>query len=98
MHAIVNTMKLARPLPPEVLLKMEQELLPRCRELDPALAFTLVQVTETDLVMLAFYSSRDTLDEVSSKLAGPWFGENVRSYLAAPVNRLVGEVIADFKA
>lgn len=98
MHAIVNTMKLARPLPPELLLKMEQELLPRCRELDPALAIKIVQVTETDLVMIAFYSSREKLDEVSSKLAGPWFGEHVRSYLAGPVNRLVGEVIADFSA
>lgn len=95
MHAIVNTMKLARPLPAELLLKMEQELVPRCRGLG-LLSIKIVQVTELDIVMVAFYTSREALDEVSSKLAGPWFGENVRSYLAGPVNRLVGEVIADF--
>ena len=98
MHAIVNTMKLARPLPPELLLKIEQELIPRSRAVDPGLlGLKIVQVTETDYVMLAFYSSREALDTISSKVAGPWFAENVRSYLAGPVNRLVGEVVLDIK-
>lgn len=98
MFAIVNTMKLARPLPPELLLKIEQELVPRSRELNAGLlGLKIVQVTETDVVLLAFYASREALDEISSKIAGPWFAENVRSYLAGPVNRVVGEVILDIK-
>ena len=95
MHAIVNTMKLTQPLPPELVLKVEQELVPRLREVDPAITLRFVRVTDTDFVMLAFYSNRELLDSISNKIAGPWFGENVRSYLAGPVNRLVGEVILD---
>ena len=46
-------------------------------------------------MLLAFYANREVLDEVSSKIAGPWFAENVRPYLAGPVSRSVGEVVVD---
>jgi hypothetical protein len=95
MHAIVNSMKLARPLDDELLHKLD-EFCPRLREASVGfLGIKIVRVSELEVVMLAFYSSREALDEVSSKIAAPWFAENVRPYLAGPVSRSVGEVVLD---
>jgi len=55
-------------------------------------------VSETETVSLTFFASREALDEVSSKVAGPWFAENVRPHLAGPVERTVGEVVAHWGA
>jgi hypothetical protein len=96
MHAIVNTLKLARPLDDQILHKIKEEFLPRAREANAGfLGAKIVRVSELEVVLLAFYANREVLDEVSSKVAGPWFAENVRPYLAGPVTRTVGEVIVD---
>jgi len=96
MHAIVNTLKLARPLDDQILRKVKEEFFPRVREANAGfLGSKLVRVSELEVVVLAFYANREVLDEVSSKIAGPWFAENVRPYLAGPVTRSVGEVVVD---
>jgi len=96
MHAIVNTLKLARPLDDQILRKVKEEFFPRAREANAGfLGAKLVRVSELEVVVLAFYANREVLDEVSSKIAGPWFAENVRPYLAGPVSRSVGEVVVD---
>jgi hypothetical protein len=96
MHAIVNTLKLARPLDDQMLEKIRTELFPRVREANAGfLGAKIVRVTDLEVVLVAFYSSREVLDELSSKIAGPWFAENIRPYLAGPVSRSVGEVIVD---
>jgi len=96
MHAIVNTLKLARPLDAPLLRKIKEEFFPHVREANAGfLGAKIVQVSELEVVLLAFYANREVLDEVSSKIAGPWFAENVRPYLAGPVTRSVGEVVLD---
>ncbi len=96
MQAIVTTLKLARPLDDEILHKVEHEFFPRAREANAGfLGAKVVRVSDLEVVLLAFYSNREALDDVSSKIAGPWFAENVRPYLACPVSRNVGEVIVD---
>jgi hypothetical protein len=95
MHVIVNTLKLARPLDDEILHKLE-EFLPRLREANVGfLGAKFVQVSELEVVALAFYANGELLDEVSSKVAGPWFAEHVHPYLAGPASRSVGEVVVD---
>jgi hypothetical protein len=95
MHAIVNKLTLGKPLDDEILRKMEREFFPRAREANPGfLDARVVRVSYTYVILLAFYTTREALDEVSSKVAGPWFAEHVRPYLAGPVQRSVGEVIA----
>jgi hypothetical protein len=95
MHAIVNKLTLGKPLDDEILRKMEREFFPRAREANPGfLDARVVRVSDTEVIRLAFYTTREALDEVSSKVAGPWFAEHVRPYLAGPVQRSVGEVIA----
>jgi len=96
MLAIVNTMKLARPFDAELLRRVEDELFPSARAANAGfLGAKIVRVTDLEVVLLGFYADRESLDEVSSKIAGPWFAANVRPYLAGPVSRSVGEVVVD---
>lgn len=96
MHAIVTKLKLGKPLDDEVMRKMEHEFFPRAKASNPGfLGAKVVRVSDTELILVAFYTTREVLDEVSSKIAGPWFAENVRPHLAGPVERSVGEVILD---
>lgn len=96
MYAIVNTLKLARPLDEPILGKIQEEFFPRARAANAGfLGAKIVQVSELEVVLLVFYADREALDEVSSKVAGPWFAENVRPYLAGPVARSIGEIVVD---
>lgn len=96
MHAIVNTMKLVRPLEDELLRRMQNEVFAQLREANAGfLGGKIVRVSELEVVMLAFWANREVLDELSNKIAGPWFAANVRPYLAGPVTRVVGEIIVD---
>ena len=97
MHTIITKLTLMKPLDAELLRRIEREFFARAKELHPGfLGAQIVQVSETETVSLSFFASREALDEVSSKLAGPWFAENVRPLLAGPVQRSVGEVVARF--
>ena len=95
MHAIVTKLALAKPLDDALLHKVEAELIPRARQYAGFLEMRVVRVSDTEAIIPVFFSSssREQLDELSSKLAGPWFADNVRPYLGGPVQRSVGEVI-----
>ena len=58
------------------------------------MAPTLIRVSDNDAVLYIVYRDRQSLDELSKSVAAPWFAENVRPYLAGPVSRSVGEIIA----
>ena len=95
MYAIVNRLTLTKPFDPELLRRMDEEFFPSARKASTGfLGAHVVGVSDTEAIVLAFYTTREVLDEVSSKIAGPWFAENIRPYLAGPVQRSVGEVIA----
>ncbi len=95
MHAVVTKLTLGKPLDDELLRRMERDFFPRARESNPGfLDARVVRVSDTEAILLAFYATREALEEVSSKLATPWFTENVRPYVVGPVERSVGEVVA----
>jgi len=48
---------------------------------------SLIRVRDNDAVPCIVYRDRQSV-------AAPWFAENVRPYLAGPVSRSVGEIIA----
>jgi hypothetical protein len=54
----------------------------------------LLRVSDTEAILLVRFTNRQVLDEASSKIAAPWFAENMRGYLAGPAARSVGEVVA----
>ena len=45
-------------------------------------------------IFLVLFASPAALDDISHNVAAPWFAENVRPFLAGPVSRSVGEIIA----
>jgi hypothetical protein len=47
-----------------------------------------------EAIVLVFFDSRPVLEDLSSRLAGPWFAEHVRPHLAGPAARSTGEVLA----
>ena len=55
---------------------------------------SLIRVSDSEAILYAVYRDRQSLDEISKSVAAPWFADNVRSYLAGPVSRSVGEIIA----
>ncbi len=93
MHAVVTKLTLAKPIDSALLEKLA-EFVPQVQEHAGFLDLKLVRVSDSEAIALAFYSTRAALDDISSKVAAPWFAEHVRPYLAGPVERTVGEVIA----
>jgi hypothetical protein len=55
---------------------------------------SLIRTEEQDAILLVLFTSRSALDEISRTVAGPWFAENMRPYLAGAASRSVGEVVA----
>ena len=55
---------------------------------------SLIRNSPEEAVLFVQFDGRDELDRVSREVAGPWFAENVWSFLAGPVTRNVGEVLA----
>jgi hypothetical protein len=99
MYAIVNKLTLAKPLDAALLERVENEMFPLARARNPGfLDAHVVRVSDTEVILLAYYATMEALDDVSKNVAGPWFAENVRSYLAGPVDRKVGEVVARMKS
>jgi len=54
----------------------------------------VLKVDEHEAILVATYADRESLDRLSKEVAGPWFAENIRPYLAGPVSRAVGEIVA----
>jgi hypothetical protein len=55
---------------------------------------SLIRAGDQEAIMLVLFASQSALDEISKTVAGPWFAENMRSYLAGAASRSVGEVVA----
>jgi hypothetical protein len=47
----------------------------------------LHKASDAEAVFVGVYSDPETMQDVSANVAGPWFAENIRPYLAGPANR-----------
>ena len=54
----------------------------------------LIRASDTEAIVLVLFTSREVLDDIARNVAAPWFAENIRPYLAGPVSRSVGEIVA----
>ena len=91
MHVVVNHLHLREPLPPESLTAAEragQALLDA-----GGLAFHLVRVDDTHLILVLFFATAEDADRVARDVGGPWMREHVVPYLAGGTERSLGEVI-----
>jgi hypothetical protein len=55
---------------------------------------SLARTDDGEGLVLVYFTDRAELDRVSREVAGPWFAQNIRPYLAGAVSRSVGEVLA----
>ncbi len=92
MHAIVTRMTLAKPVDDAFLRLIEDGFMPHARKEPEFVDLQLVRVSDTEAIFLVSFTTREALDDLSSRVAAPWFAEHLRPYLAGPVQRSVGEV------
>lgn len=55
---------------------------------------SLARVDDNNAILVVFFKDRKSLDDISSNLAAPWFAEHILQYVAGPVDRQVGEIVA----
>ena len=95
MHAIVNHLPIKEDADWADIAAKVDRFLSEMRAAHPEFKSALVlRVDEHEAILVATYADRELLDRLSKEVAGPWFAENIRRYLAGPVSRSVGEVVA----
>jgi hypothetical protein len=96
MHAVVNKLSLGKPIDQALLTKIETGLGTLLADHPDFVRVQIVNVSDAEAILVALYKTLEGLNEISKNIAGPWFAEHVRPYLAGPVDRAVGEVVLDF--
>jgi hypothetical protein len=94
MHALVNKLTLGKPIDSALLQKIEHGLGPLMSGKPGFVEMRLIEVSDTEAIIVAVYTTREALDELSRDVAAPWFAEHVRPYLGGPAQRSVGKVVA----
>ena len=93
MYAVVNHMKLSRPLDDNIIGRMNSELMSNLSKM-PGVAHGLcVQVADDGIVIIVICESEESLERVHQGIGSPWVGENLAPYLAS-TDRKTGPVIA----
>ena len=93
MYAVVNHMKLSRPLDEDIVRRMNTELISDLMKL-PGVAHALcVQVADDGIVISVICDSEESLERAHQEVGSPWVGQNLSPYLAS-TDRKTGPVIA----
>ena len=93
MYAVVNHMKLRRPLDDNIIERMNSELMSDAATM-PGFADALcVQVADGGIVIIVICESEESLQRIHHEVGSPWVRENLTPYLAS-TDRKVGPVIA----
>jgi hypothetical protein len=93
MHAVVNHMKLSRPLDDDIIRRMNSELMSNISKMPGVAEALCVHVAEDAIVVVVICESAESLERVHQEVGSPWVGENLTPYLAS-TDRKVGPVIA----
>jgi hypothetical protein len=91
MIAVVNHMKLSRPIDQAVIDRMQSELVPQMRQVEGFHDAMCVKIGDEALVFIVMAADQAALDRVSA-VANPWIGPNVRPYVDS-VDRKVGSIV-----
>ena len=93
MYAVVNHIKLSKPLDRNIISRMNSELMPDIAKMPGAADALCVQVADDAIVVVVLCESEESLERVHQEVGSPWVGENLRPYVAS-TDRKVGPVIA----
>ena len=97
MYAVVNHMKLNRPLDENIIERMNSELMSNLSKM-PGVAHGLcVQVADDGIVIIVICESEESLERAHQEVGSPWVGDNLAPYLAS-TDRKTGPVIAQSAA
>ncbi len=97
MYAVVNHMKLSKPLDENIIRRMNTELMTDLVKL-PGVAHALcVQVADDGIVISVICDSEESLERAHQEVGSPWVGQNLSPYLAS-TDRKTGPVIARSEA
>ena len=91
MRIVVNHLTFEQPPPPAVIEAARaagQEVVDA-----GGLAFHLVRVDETHVILVLFFPDLETEERVTREIGGPWMREHVLPLLAEPTRRSSGEAI-----
>ena len=91
MHAVVNHLRLAEPLPAASLAAVE-EAMPTMLAAG-SLGVHVVRVDDLHYVLVLFFASAEDADRIARELGGPLMREHVVPYLADGTDRNLGEVV-----
>jgi hypothetical protein len=92
LRVVVNHLRFKDPLPKAVIDAAEEV----CQRLVEAggLAASLIQVDETQAILVLTFPDLETEERIKSEIGGPWMKEHVVPLLAAPTDRSSGVVVA----
>lgn len=93
MYAVVNHMKLSRPLDDNIIKRMNSELMSDAATMPGFADGLCVQVADDGIVIIVICESEESLQRIHHEVGSPWVRENLTPYLAS-TNRKVGPVIA----
>lgn len=95
MHVVINQLTLKESTDwKDLEAKVDQFQAQVLKDHAACRSLSLVRVSDSKAVFLVFFDNRTALNDISKNIAAPWFAENVRPYLAEPVERSVGEIVA----
>lgn len=96
MYAVVNHMKLSRPLDDNIIARMNSELMADIVKLPGVSHALCVQVADDGIVISVICDSAEALERAHQEIGSPWVGKNLSPYLAG-TDRKTGPVIARSK-
>ncbi len=94
MAVVVNLLQFKEPVDPALFERAEVELGTAMRCIDGFEGFQVVHTGESEVVLLIFGDTVETLDRIASDVGSAWMIANVVPLLAAPPARHIGPVIA----
>ena len=56
----------------------------------------VVRAGDAEAILVITFADAASMAAFSSTVAGPWFAEHIRPFLAGPADRRTGEVVAGF--
>jgi hypothetical protein len=93
MIAVVNHMRLSRPIDEDVYRRVQTELIPAARQIEGFHDALCVKIGDEQMVMIVLCETPEALQRVHGEVGDKWIGEIVRPYVGT-VDRKVGDVVA----
>ena len=97
MHAVVNRLRLARPIDQSVFENAQRELPPRAAEIEDLRAFHVLRAGDDELIVLILGDAPEALERMRTEVGNDWMRENIVPHLAGGTERVVAESVVSWE-